>query len=352
MALAAYDIHFQYSGAVSYKAAQSDPDASLGNYIASDSDRLYHTQGQVTVATTSSHIASTSFVGVDFIGDWILMITGTAAGLAAKIIAHDSGTGNIWLSHPLTGVGGSDYFRIHSPNNLFDDVLAAEALAGEDEFRGIFVFNSTGSVLTDGRVFLSPIFASRHELAVAGRNGTAGQFVGGLLPNENTEPDLGTTLADNDARFETLFDYDIAYDQASTFDLTIGNPQPLWIRRRVLANSGPQDDVVWGVVFEALNPVDSMALIVYSGEGFVPQVSLEADRFVYIGGGVRVTTLITDENENPLEEFDVEWAITGDGSIDVTSGQTDEDGETTVAYTAPVDTAKEGQSATLTAKVI
>ena len=354
MALAAYDVHFHLSGAASLLGSQPDPNASLGNYIASASDRLYHTQGTVSSVSSNSRFASAAFTGQDFAGDWILMLTGAAIGLVAKVVDMDAGEAQ--LSHPLPGVAASDYFRVHSPNNLFDDVLEAETLVGDAEYRGIFVRNETGVILNAVRLYVFPAFGFTSCLALAAKDGVASQFVGGNLPNENTEPVLSTTLGDANARFETycslLSGLFIAYDIGTPSAISNANQRPMWIRRTVPANSGPQEDVVWIVLLVGSNPIDSAALIVFGGEGFTPQLSMQEDRYVHVGGGARVEATITDASGNPMEEFDLEWSVVGDGSLDVDHGQTDEDGQHVVSYTAPAAESAEGQSAQVVARMI
>jgi hypothetical protein len=350
MALAAYDVHFHLSGAASLLGAQPDPNASLGNYIASASDRLYHTQGTASAVGSNSSFSSASFTGQDFTGDWVLAITGAAVGLAAKVVAMAGGVAQ--LDRPLAGIAIGDYFRVHSPDNLFDDVDAAEALAGDIEFRGIFARNETGVALAAVRLHLEPLFASPTVLALAAKDGMASQFVGGLLPDEGTAPNLATTLGDANARFESIFDHGIAYDVGSPASINNSNQRPLWLRRAVSANSGPQVDTAWMVVLEGSNPIWSAALIVFSGAGFTPQIAMQEDRYAYVGGGARVTTTITDEGGTPQEEYDLEWSVVGDGTLDAATGQTDEDGQDTAAYTAPSNESAEGQSASVVAKVI
>lgn len=350
MALAAYDVHFHLSGAASLLGSQPDPNASLGNYIASASNRLYHTQGTASSVSSNSRFASAAFTGQDFTGDWILMITGAATGLAAKVVDMDAGEAQ--LSRPLPGIAASDYFRVHSPNNLFDDVLEAEALVGDVEYRGVFTRNETGVILNAVRLFLVPLFASSSILDLAAKNGVASQFVGGNLPNEGTAPVLSTTLADANARFESYYDYATAYSVGSPAAISNANQRPAWLRRTVPASSGPQQDVVWIVALEGSNPIDSAALIVFGGEGFTPQLSLQEDRYAHVGGGARVEATITDASGNPMEEFDLEWSVVGDGSLDVDHGQTDEDGQHVVSYTAPAAESAEGQSTQVVARMI
>ena len=349
MALAAYDVHFHYSGAAGLLGAQPDPDASLGGWIASSSNRLYHTQTNVLVVTNDFHISSFGFFGQDYTGDWILAITGPATGLAAKIIAHDSGTGNVWLSHPMTGIAAGNSIRVHSPNNLFDDTTAAEAQDGEDEYRGIYVRNETGITLTAVRAYLSPLFAGDAEIAIAFGNAINNNM--GSIVNEDTDPDVPTTLNDLNARFESIFDYTIAYPGIpSTF--STNNQKPMWIRRTIPALSGQQDDIVWAVCMTGSNPIDSAALIVFGGAGFNIALTVQEDRYVHIGGGVRVEATLLSESGLPLEDYSIEWALTGDGSIDAATGDTDEDGKYNMAYTAPTDQGKVGDSITITAKVL
>jgi hypothetical protein len=362
MPLDGASIHFHLSGAASLLAAQPDPNASLGNYIASASNRLYHYQGTVGTVIFSSHafIDASLPLSPSRVGDWVLLVTGSGFGSAAQVSLHLNflGSSLLLVSTPLTGLTALDQYRLHAPNNLFDDVLAAEALTGEAEYRGIFVRNETGVALNAVKMYLDLVHGGAPAPALAVKDGMASQFVGGNLPNENTAPVLSTTLGDANARFEAFFNYDIAYDAGGAAAINNLNQRPAWVRRTVPANMGPQNDVVWRIVVQGTNtggnpdPIKSCALIVFSGEGFVPQVAMQEDRYVYVGGGARVTATITDEGGNPQEEYDLEWSVVGDGSLDTTTGQTDEDGQNTVAYTAPTSELAEGQSASIVAKVI
>lgn len=350
MALVAQDVHFHYSGAGSSLGSQPDPNASLGGYIASAADRLYHSEAAVTSVTNDHHIVVSAFIGQDYTDDWILVISGSAILLAAKIIDMSSGSGDIWLSHPLTGIGATDYIRVHSMNNLFDSIGAAEAQDGENEYRGIYLRNETTITLTAIRMTLAPVFAGNPEIAIA--FGDVSNNNMGSIANEDTEPDLAVSLPDNDARFETISNFLLAYPWAGGASFVDSTQRPIWVRRNVPALSGQQDDIVWLIAMVATNPLASAALIVFDGDGFDIDLAVQEDRHAYIGGGARLEATVLSDSGVPLEEYGVEWELTGDGSIDAATGATDENGQYSAAYTCPTDQAKVGQSATITAKVL
>lgn len=291
------------------------------------------------------------------VGDHVLAVTGSAFGYCAKILQHIDffGSSLLVLDQLLPGVGVGDYVRLHVLNNLFDQISASESLSGDVEYRGIFVRNETDVVLDAVKLYLAEPGGGAPVPALASKRGALSQI--GTISSEDEAPDVSSTLSDANARFEHMLTYALSYPGNPT-TLSNLNQQPAWIRRTVPALSGPQDDIAWLVVLEGTNtggdpnPIRSAALVTFGGDGYDPQLSVQEDRYVRVGGGARISALVEDEAGTPLEEYDVEWSLDGDGSLDASIGQTDEDGETAVAYTAPTGQEKAGQSAVVTARII
>ena len=121
--------------------SQPDPADWLGRARASQV--LHEFQSTLTAAQT----AQSRYFVVDStrIGDgedvhvfkWLLIQTGTNALAAGRVMSFDSSTGTFKLDRLLgPGVAGiGDDYALFAVNNVWPDVSAAQAAAGEERFR-------------------------------------------------------------------------------------------------------------------------------------------------------------------------------------------------------------------------
>lgn len=334
---------FYHSGASVLDTPQTDPDLSLGGNRSST--KLYHTEGSLTSGMTlKNEFIDSAQIGNGSIsvGDWLLFVTGANPLEARKVTAFTIGTGFFRLRDPLPNLGAiGNIYRLHAVHNLFDKVSAAEAATGEAEYRGVFPEQNSGAPLVDLRCYVHLISGGATEVAVAINDVSRTAFYE-TLANENQEPDLSLYPSKN-VRWErpTVF---LAAAGMNPGNWHTGNARCLWIRRTVPETMAQQDETVWAIVIGNTDsggdpdPLESAFLVVFEGDGYIPEVSLTADRFAHIGGGARIKAKVQSAGVNVPDEF-LEYSIeTGPGTIyaDPGNDQTDENGEHSVAFHSPV----------------
>lgn len=137
------------------------------------------------------------------------------------------GSGN---TDPDASHGGAISSTQATSNSLFDDVSASEALAGDTEYRCIYVKNSHATLtLLAAKIFIqSNTTGNRIAIALGGegKNGTAE-----TVANENTAP-VGEA-------FSQPTDY---AGGLSLTDLAPGDTFPVWVRRTIPAAAGAATD--------------------------------------------------------------------------------------------------------------
>jgi hypothetical protein len=337
-------ISFLYSGAASLGAAQTDPNASLGGWQSSTNP--YHTEGSLTSAMTlANEFVDTAQIGnLDVaVGDWILFVTGTNALEARKVTAFTSGTGFFRLRDPLPNLGAiGNVYRVHGPNNLFDDVPSSESEVGRVEYRGVFAQQNSGVTLNDPAFYFSLVEGGTSSPEIAADDGHLTQFPE-TLSSETDEPDL--SLLGTNIRFERPLNYASAFPAAPAtgFWLNTQN-RALWLRRTVFANAREEGESVWAVIVETSDtggdpsPLRSGFLIVFDLDGYPEEIEIEIDRNVYVGGGGRVKATVLTSTGVPVENEYVGFSIeTGPGTLydDAGNDVTDENGEVAVTYHGP-----------------
>lgn len=139
----------------------------------------------------------------------------------------------------LGGVISSTEVVDNTLHNLFDKVTGAEGLAGDTEYRCVYIKNTHGTLtLESAKVWVetnTPSGDSAIAIALGGEgeNGTAE-----TIADESTAP--------SGESFSAPVDY---ANGLSLGDLDAGNYYPIWVRRTISAAAGAYDDdsVVLGI---------------------------------------------------------------------------------------------------------
>lgn len=142
-----------------------------------------------------------------------------AASVAFRL---SGGPGN---TDPLASIGGAMSSTAMSANTIFDTVSAAEALAGDTEYRKVFIYNDGDKALTNVKVWISDQPAQGViglALDGAGKNAD-----GETVANENTAPS-GETFDDTT---------DPVANALAVPDLAVGDRHAIWLRRTISAST-------------------------------------------------------------------------------------------------------------------
>jgi len=147
------------------------------------------------------------------------------------------GAGN---TDPDASIGGSKSDTTISDDvseNLFDHVTAAEASSGEEEYRGIFLMNTSSETLSSAKVYISV-----------------------NTPSADDSIEIATDSAgiNDDDSMSSVSDEDTSASEAGTWTegtLTIGDMLPtksigIWVKRTVSSGAGAQADNTATFVFE------------------------------------------------------------------------------------------------------
>jgi hypothetical protein len=114
-------------------------------------------------------------------------------------------------------------------NDLFDDVSAAEASAGDTEYRGIYIKNNHGSLtLVDARVYYTP---AANDLDIALADEAVNTTIE-TIANESTAP-VGPTFS-----HPTTYAGGLQLNGAT--GLTAGSNKGVWVRRVIPAAAGAE----------------------------------------------------------------------------------------------------------------
>lgn len=131
---------------------------------------------------------------------------------------------------PMLSLGGAISANAVTTNTLFDDISSSEAIAGDTEYRCIYVRNSHATLtLLAARIFIQANTAgSRVSIALdgVGKNGTAE-----TVANESTAP-VGEV-------FSQPSDYATGL---ALGDLAPGEFFPVWVRRIIPAGAAGATD--------------------------------------------------------------------------------------------------------------
>ena len=144
------------------------------------------------------------------------------------------GTSNTSPAASLGGArstaGGGD-ITPGSANNVWDDVNASEASAGDVEYRGLYVLNNHGSLtLQSARLWIDSLTSSADTEFDIGLDGTVGSTAV-TVANESTAPS-GVTFSRPTSKGTGL----------SIGDMAAGTAQPFWEKRTVSASASAASD--------------------------------------------------------------------------------------------------------------
>ena len=145
------------------------------------------------------------------------------------------GAGNSNVNASLGGVISSTGITDASANNLFDDVSGAESLAGDIEYRGIYIRNNDGTrTLVDARVYISALTSSADtELDIA-------------LADEAVNSTMETIADESTAPVGPVFSRPTTYSGGlqlnSTTGLAPSANKGVWVRRTVSAAAAAAAD--------------------------------------------------------------------------------------------------------------
>lgn len=144
-------------------------------------------------------------------------------------------TGGASNSDPDASIGGvmsSNALSETALNNLFDDVSASEASAGDTEYRAVDLYNAGDATATDVDVWFSSQTSSSGTVAAIGEDATNNPHASDAnletVANEGTAPASPTVTFSEATEGSPL----------SLDDIPAGQAARLWIRRTVSAGAG------------------------------------------------------------------------------------------------------------------
>ena len=355
--------------------AESNPDNYLGRFRSSTLLHEFQSALTATQTTQTRHIV----VDSSRIGDgadvhalkWLLMSTGTNALSAARIMAFDTATGTFKLDRRL-GPGNAlatHQYTVFPRNNVFPNVSAAQAAAGDERFRCIAMRNEHGFPFTNFRVFfvdlmtsgaefasitqaetpLGSAFISRDDGVTDVLDSLGQRAVNPTFPFEDGFRSSSTwwrALSDAQAVFPST---GLALDVGNTFSVGI------WLRRTMPAAIRFRRSIAFMLIAisdvggSSPDPLAGAVIISFDVEGATPVATLTVDRPVHILGGARLNGLVLADGA-PVANRPVRFAVrSGDEGIVITDNDpttdfdtTNEDGEAFATFKSPSNPAFEG----------
>lgn len=352
---------------------QSQPSAALylGDWRAS---QVLHSLASTLTANQTAQsrhvVVDTAQIGAGVQAHqlkWLCMVTGGAALSAARVASFDTATGTFVLDRPLAANAASgDRYRLFSRGNVWPDVSAAQAAAGDLRYRCIAFRNQHAASLSNVRVYFRDLSAGGsdcdrfHQVTAPGS-----PFLSRASDTQDLFDALGQrqTLGGADGfsgsgSWLRPFGYAVAPQQVTS--LATNAHMAIWLRRQIPAGAGFRRSVAIQIVVESTtagsdpSPLAATLVMPYdvASDAALPVGEIDPDRFVHVGGGVRLTGRVTRAGApEPLRA--VRWALrVGDpGSIatddDPLAGwaETSDAGEAGATYHAPEDAAQEGERA-------
>ena len=354
--------------------AESNPDNYLGRFRSSTTLHEFQSALSANQTNQTRHIV----VDASRIGDgadihalkWLLMQTGTNALSAARIMAFDDATGTFKLDRRL-GPGNAlatHEYAVFDRNNVFPDVTEAQAAAGDIRFRCITMRNEHGAVFTNFRCFFLPIGTSGIEFerihqsetplgsAFISRDDGVTDILSGL-GQRFTNPSL--PLEDgfrSSSAWQRPFDAAVAsLPTGLPFDVGLNFPVGIWLRRTIPAAVRFRRSIAMMIVAisdvggSSPDPLAGACILSFDILGNPPTATLQADRFVHIGGGARMEGEVLVAGApvaNRPVRFDVkagdQGTIATDNEPIVGFATTDADGIAFGTFKAPTNPAFEG----------
>ena len=359
-------IGFYLSTASAGTVPQPDPSASRGGYRSSTA--LHHTEGTLTSNMTDKDVAvdsANSTSPSEYVGAWLLFITGNLHTTAREIASFDDATGTFTFDEPFDALAASgDYYRVFVPEAVFDDLGSIVCGAGQTDYRMVFGKNNGAATLTNRWTQVTQLAGGSVGLEIAATGRDYGESLGhDYMSDVFTEPDFSTPWESNAylGHWSLPLWQDEVYDQPPYDDnWTSAECSGLWLKRSIDPATLDDGQCVYMVTFGFdemggdPEPLRSSFLVVFGVDGFNAAIALEADRKPRIRGGCRVKATVTvEETGLVVEGVPVQWSLDGDGTLYIPEDiETDADGEAWVVYHSPADQAKAGNTVTIEARVI
>lgn len=138
------------------------------------------------------------------------------------------GAGN---TSPLASLGGAKSTTVAGAS-IFDDVSSAEAVAGDTEFRCVYVHNAHGSLVLTGAVLWIPTNTPSPSTTIdVGLGTSALNATEQSVADENTAP-VGVTFVSAASQGAGL----------ALGDIPAGQSRAVWLRRTVTAGAAAVSD--------------------------------------------------------------------------------------------------------------
>lgn len=393
MADIASDVHWRLSGAATVDTSQPDPLLSLGDRASSD--KCYEFGSVTTSVDAFTFTDSTMISGTDHTGAVLWFMEGAIFHEWAIVEDFDDVAGTFTLDRRMSAAPQvGQFYRVAAIGNVFNALSAADSVAGIVDYRCVFIKIDNGGqgLGNEARLFVEDLQPGSVQIDVAyGDKDSTNDILVTAIATATDEPILdGTSGQFTQSTKPQAFSHAVEYapdgiiaDSAppNAVSNTPGTSryQPVWLRRTVLPGASRTNLSIVRVTLGAAgqgvwDPVVPMSgLMVVSGVvGFVPSISLEADRSGYqwaedvdpedlwvrsrtlpVFGGSRVSLILTDVDTGaPVAgELATISLQSGPGSL-VTPfpNETDADGKAFATYTAPNDEAEIGNDIVLAGK--
>ncbi len=300
--------------AVTFDAAQGDPNASLGGFRSITS--IAEVESTFTSVTSDRIVIDTTLPAGDFTGYWMVALE-TNLNQAREIVTYVEGSNTMTLdfdfdSTPLSG----DRYWLFAPNGFFDSFDVSDCRSRDPRHRLTYIYNSTGGQLDDIRVYVKDIQSGPVHCDVAMAVHTFGQnehFDVDDISDENDPPVLFNTdtgIWGPAQDFVRKRDFDAA-DVGSPFGTgtasgeksirdsgtSVNADRPIWVR----LSFDPDDPIPLPsrVVFQVFIDSEdgttvSSFMVIADVDGVPEQVIPLVDRRLRIAGGARLSCIVTD----------------------------------------------------------
>lgn len=300
---------------------------------------------------------------------WLVLLTGPAAGAAARVAAFDSATGVFKLDRrlPQSAASGNSY-ALFNRGNVFPDVSTTQARLGDTRYRCIVFRNQHAGALANVRIYFRDLgavggqdFARVHQANAAVLGSPpflqrASDTLDVLSATGAIDPQGGPDQFRDAGGWRNPFGY------GSAGELISSHPQnqnvAIWLRRRIPAGSSSRRSIAIQVVAESTttgsdpSPLVGSCVIAYDVASEDPTLEIERDRWVALGGGARITATVRRAGA-PQSGVRGRWALRpGDPGLLYTDdvpladfATSDANGELAATYHAPSDPGFEGLDA-------
>ncbi len=349
--------------ATSFNAAQGDPDDSIGGFQSSTS--IADIESTFTTVTSDRVVIDTGLPAGDITGYWVVFLD-TNLNEVREIVTYVEGSNTITFDRDLPSTPlVSDRYWLFQPNGFFASADADICRRRATRYRLGYSRNDTGAILDDVRCYVLDIKAGPLVLEVAPAIKDYPQLINFDVDDLTDDETAPVILADQGGWGDGTQDFrrDRAFDEAtrSPFGTPGVNQQksiretpfqdrPFWLRLR-FDDASPiplPSQVVFQVFINSDDGVTiSSFLVVVDVDGVPETIGTVVDRRLRIGGGARLSCLVTDSvapNEPvPGRTIDIKIG-SGPGSMNAQSATIQEaDGEPIRrVYISPTDPGQEG----------